>query len=306
MMLSSPLFLSLSILLYLGYLRGIKCQTNDESENSMIEKLLSPPFLTIESSTATTSPYSPYTCPNEANTIYRKDLQFRGTSLGGWLVLEPWITPSLFYQFLGQDKDHVAIDSYTFCQVLDPKKANEQLNRHWQSWVTETEIAKIAKLGMNIIRIPIADWMFIPYPPFDTGCWDGAIDELERILILCQQYNLEVLLDIHALRDSQVIIIIILTIYIYYYYCISIRMDWIIVEILNIINGCPMIRTGNNNHNHHMIIMVNIVFIIISINIKLDIGIFEEEIGRVITIPYLGHLLILIILIYYIVYKFYH
>ena len=25
-----------------------------------------------------------------------------GVNLGGWLVLEPWITPSLFYQFLGQ------------------------------------------------------------------------------------------------------------------------------------------------------------------------------------------------------------
>ena len=27
----------------------------------------------------------------------------QGTSLGGWLVLEPWLTPSLFYQFLGAD-----------------------------------------------------------------------------------------------------------------------------------------------------------------------------------------------------------
>ena len=25
----------------------------------------------------------------------------RGVNLGGWMVLEPWITPSLFYQFLG-------------------------------------------------------------------------------------------------------------------------------------------------------------------------------------------------------------
>ena len=24
--------------------------------------------------------------------------QIRGTNLGGWMVLEPWITPSLFYQ----------------------------------------------------------------------------------------------------------------------------------------------------------------------------------------------------------------
>ncbi len=29
---------------------------------------------------------------NEAN------FKFRGVNLGGWLVLEPWITPSLFYQ----------------------------------------------------------------------------------------------------------------------------------------------------------------------------------------------------------------
>ena len=23
-----------------------------------------------------------------------------GTNIGGWMVLEPWITPSLFYRFL--------------------------------------------------------------------------------------------------------------------------------------------------------------------------------------------------------------
>ena len=23
-----------------------------------------------------------------------------GTNIGGWMVLEPWISPSLFYQFL--------------------------------------------------------------------------------------------------------------------------------------------------------------------------------------------------------------
>jgi len=25
-----------------------------------------------------------------------------GTNIGGWQVLEPWITPSLFYRFLGK------------------------------------------------------------------------------------------------------------------------------------------------------------------------------------------------------------
>ena len=30
-----------------------------------------------------------------------RNFHFHGTALGGWLVLEPWLTPSLFYQFLG-------------------------------------------------------------------------------------------------------------------------------------------------------------------------------------------------------------
>ena len=39
-----------------------------------------------------------------------------GTNAGGWLVLEPWITPSLFYRFLGKDEDHTAMDSWTLCE----------------------------------------------------------------------------------------------------------------------------------------------------------------------------------------------
>ena len=52
----------------------------------------------------------------------RNEFHLRGTSLGGWLVLEPWITPSLFYQFLGLTDqygrdafEHIAIDSKSFC-----------------------------------------------------------------------------------------------------------------------------------------------------------------------------------------------
>ena len=41
---------------------------------------------------------NPYSCG--ANKP-KNDFHYRGTALGGWLVLEPWITPSLFYQFLG-------------------------------------------------------------------------------------------------------------------------------------------------------------------------------------------------------------
>ena len=60
--------------------------------------------------------------------------QVRGVCLGGWQVLEPWITPSLFYQFLGKNSTTTAIDTYTFCEVLGPEEGNKQLRRHWDAW----------------------------------------------------------------------------------------------------------------------------------------------------------------------------
>ena len=44
-----------------------------------------------------------------------------GTNIGGWQVLEPWITPSLFYKFLGKSADPdtgvgIGMDSWSFCE----------------------------------------------------------------------------------------------------------------------------------------------------------------------------------------------
>lgn len=44
-----------------------------------------------------------------------------GVNIGGWMVLEPWITPSLFYRWLGNTKSEgVGIDSWSFCELLGP------------------------------------------------------------------------------------------------------------------------------------------------------------------------------------------
>ena len=144
-----------------------------------------------------------------SNTANRNDFHLRGTSLGGWLVLEPWLTPSMFYQFLGKTsvygdeaKKHIAIDSYTFCLALGAEEANRQLRLHWKTWVDEDQIANLSKIGVENLRIPVGDWMYMPYHPF-IGCWDGALDELDRVLRLCEKYSIKVLLDVHAMRMSQ-------------------------------------------------------------------------------------------------------
>jgi len=154
---------------------------------------------------------NPYTCDNPTGKKFaEEDWKVMGANLGGWLVLEPWITPSLFYQFLSSDDtwgvdapQHTGMDSYTFCTALGPEEANRQLRRHWQAWVREEDIATMAKAGTTHVRIPIGDWMYVAYEPYSQGCWDGAIEELDRVLALCDKYKIGVLLDIHCMKDSQ-------------------------------------------------------------------------------------------------------
>lgn len=68
-----------------------------------------------------------------------------GTNIGGWMVLEPWITPSLFYQFLNNHVDDgVGIDSYTLCSSLGPEAGNSVMQAHWASFYTAKDIAKLA------------------------------------------------------------------------------------------------------------------------------------------------------------------
>ena len=149
-----------------------------------------------------------YQCHADNKTDLNK-WHWRGTNLGGWLVLEPWITPSLFYQFLDETDrwnssapEHVALDSYSFCTALGVEEANRQLRIHWDAWVTESHIANLAKIGVDTVRIPVADWMYVPYEPY-IGCWDGSLEVLERALGWCKKYNIHALIDVHTMIGSQ-------------------------------------------------------------------------------------------------------
>jgi len=129
--------------------------------------------------------------------------QIRGVNLGGWMVLEPWITPSLFYQFLNARDNETALDMYTFCEVLGPDEANKQLRNHWKKWVTEDIIRQLAESNaVNSLRLPVGDFQFIPYGPYH-GCVDGGLEFVDQLLDWAQSYGLTVLIDVHTMKDSQ-------------------------------------------------------------------------------------------------------
>ncbi|KAJ8609068.1 hypothetical protein MRB53_039337 [Persea americana] len=123
----------------------------------------------------------------------------RGVNLGGWLVLEPWIKPSLFQQFVSPPQP--VKDEWTFCQVLGKEKALAQLKQHWESWYTEPDFHHLKTLGINHVRIPIGYWAFdvIEGEPYVQG----QTEYLERALLWASQAKLVVWIDLHGVPGSQ-------------------------------------------------------------------------------------------------------
>jgi aryl-phospho-beta-D-glucosidase BglC (GH1 family) len=61
------------------------------------------------------------------------DKLFCVVNLGGWGVLEPWITPSIF-ENLNQSLG--IVDEYTLCEKLGTAEASGILFGHWASFYT--------------------------------------------------------------------------------------------------------------------------------------------------------------------------
>ncbi|KAJ9065886.1 hypothetical protein DSO57_1015122 [Entomophthora muscae] len=124
----------------------------------------------------------------------------RGVNLGGWLVLEPWITPSLFEPFKGKPEGEMAVDEYTFTSILKDS-AKEKLEAHWSSFVTETDFQILKDAGINHVRIPVGYWAF--NRSSDEPYVEGSFDHLVRGVQLAKQFDINVMIDIHSAPLSQ-------------------------------------------------------------------------------------------------------
>jgi len=138
-------------------------------------------------------------------TPVKRDLKFdyngekvRGVNLGGWFVLEPWITPSIFEQW--SDGSSVK-DEYTLCHTLGKSKAHSLLSSHWNSWITQDDFQQIASHGLNHVRIPIGYWSVIPVD--GDPYVQGAYSVLGQALDWASGAGLKVMIDLHGAPGSQ-------------------------------------------------------------------------------------------------------
>jgi len=119
-------------------------------------------------------------------------MAFQGVNLGGWLVLEKWITPGVF-------EGTSAIDEYSLCLELGEQGAKERLEKHRQTFITREHIKKLSGMGLKTLRLPVGYWLFEAPTPF-VGGGDTHVDQL---FDWAQEFEMQVILDIHGAPGSQ-------------------------------------------------------------------------------------------------------
>lgn len=113
---------------------------------------------------------------------------FPGVNLGGWLVLEKWMTPSLF-------KGTSATNEYELSQVAG--KVSE-IKAHHETFITEQDIAWLQSVGIRHVRVPVGFWLLHGYHPYVS-----ARGRFEWLLEMAKKYDIQVLLCLHAAPGPQ-------------------------------------------------------------------------------------------------------
>ncbi|KAJ5037223.1 uncharacterized protein L3040_007400 [Drepanopeziza brunnea f. sp. 'multigermtubi'] len=122
----------------------------------------------------------------------------RGLNIGGWLLLEPWITPSIFHAL---DPSKGIVDEYTLTEKLGTDAAYSILKPHWDSWCTFSDFQKIAQAGFNTVRIPIGYWAY----SLESGepYTQGAAPYIDAAIEWARATGLKVWIDLHGAPLSQ-------------------------------------------------------------------------------------------------------
>lgn len=124
--------------------------------------------------------------------------KIRGINLGGWLSIEPFITPSFFDKYTTSDN---VIDEWTLSATLG-SQAKSTIEPHYSSWVQESTFAEIQAAGFDHIRIPFSYWAVTTYdgdPYVPQVSWRYLLRGIEW----ARKYGLRINLDLHGAPGSQ-------------------------------------------------------------------------------------------------------
>lgn len=113
-----------------------------------------------------------------------------GVNLGGWLVLEKWITPSLFH-------GTSAHDEYSFCKQADVAQL-QRLKKFRDTFITKQDFEWLATQGIDAVRLPVGYWIFGNKPPYEPT--NNYVDQAFQ---WAEETGIRILLGLHGAPGSQ-------------------------------------------------------------------------------------------------------
>lgn len=112
----------------------------------------------------------------------------KGVNFGGWLVLERFITPSIF-------KDTDVKDEYSLSLLGEKYRA--RIRKHHKNFITEADFKWLSQ-HIELIRIPVGYWIFGDEKPYVK-----SIEQLDWAFKMAKKYDLKIFIDLHGAPGSQ-------------------------------------------------------------------------------------------------------
>jgi endoglucanase len=122
-----------------------------------------------------------------------------GVNLGGWFVMEKWMTPL--------DSGSLP-DTYSVMQKLDARFGVETeqslIKTYQQSWITTADLDNIKNAGFNVVRAPIWWGQFYLLNNHTPSGWRAdAFEVLDWLVNACAARGIYVIIDMHGVVGGQ-------------------------------------------------------------------------------------------------------
>ncbi len=119
-----------------------------------------------------------------------KAVRLRGTCIGGWMNMENFIN--------GYPGTELGVRA-AVTEVLGEGKAQFLFDRMTHYFFNESDIKFIKECGATAVRLPLNYRHFeSDMEPFKYK--ESGFEKLDRVIALCEKYNLYVILDMHAVQ----------------------------------------------------------------------------------------------------------
>ena len=124
------------------------------------------------------------------------EFRIRGTNLGNWL------NPEGYMFGFGKCSSPHMIDE-VIRQLVGPEEAKDFWKRFKDNYITEADIAFVAKTGANTVRLPFHYKLFTCEDYLGANDPEEGFRRMDAVIGWCRKYGLRVVIDMHDCPGGQ-------------------------------------------------------------------------------------------------------